>query len=118
MTLKTPHGRVAVEFASALVDGEFERAHALLVADLQRRLGPDDLRQCLFDMFVDYASGLPTSIRIDEQPVCDDWPGKLPEDIGWAYVSIEGEDFVEAVTVIVTDVKGQHLIRDVEWGRP
>jgi hypothetical protein len=39
-------------------------------------------------------------------------------DIGWAYVSIEGDDFVEAVRVVVSALGGKPLIREVEWGRP
>ena len=48
----------------------------------------------------------------------DEWPKTLPHDVGWSYVSIEGDDFVEGVSVIVADVGGELLIRDVEWGRP
>jgi hypothetical protein len=35
-----------------------------------------------------------------------------------AYVSIIGDDFVEAVAVVVSDVEGELLIRRIEWGRP
>jgi hypothetical protein len=48
----------------------------------------------------------------------EEWPGKRSGDIGWAYVSIEGDDFVEAVSVVVSAVGDKHLIREVQWGRP
>jgi hypothetical protein len=48
----------------------------------------------------------------------EEWPRKRPGDIGWVYVGIEGDDFIEAVTVVVADVDGALLIREVEWGRP
>ena len=46
------------------------------------------------------------------------WPDKRPGDVGWAYVSIVGDDFVEAVAVIIVEVGGELLIREIEWGRP
>lgn len=48
----------------------------------------------------------------------DNWPAKQPGDVGWAYVSIFGENFVEAVAVTVAKYEGSLLIREVEWGRP
>jgi hypothetical protein len=69
-------------------------------------------------MFEGYSDGKPQRIHFDEEFANEDWPGKLPGDLGYAYVGIEGEDFVEAVTVTVANVEGKHLIRDIEWGRP
>jgi len=46
------------------------------------------------------------------------WPGKQPADIGWAYVSIGGEVYSEAITVVVTSESGEAKIREVEFGRP
>ncbi len=114
----TPHGEIAVAFASALVEGDFERAHGLLTPELQGRLPPPTLREELYAMFRGYADGEPTNIHYDEQFSMTEWPAKQPRDIGWAYVSITGEDFVEAVTVVVAEVNGKLLVREVEWGRP
>jgi hypothetical protein len=46
------------------------------------------------------------------------WPSKQPSDIGWAYVSIGGDVYSEAVTVVVTSEQGEAKIREVEFGRP
>ena len=46
------------------------------------------------------------------------WPGKQLSDIGWAYVSIGGDVYSEAVTVIVMLEHGEAKIREVEFGRP
>lgn len=46
------------------------------------------------------------------------WPDKQPADLGWAYVSIGGEVYSEAVTVVVTSESGEPKIREVEFGRP
>jgi hypothetical protein len=47
-----------------------------------------------------------------------EWPGKIPGDVGWAYAAIGGDMVSEAVTVVVTDEHGRHVIRSLEWGRP
>jgi hypothetical protein len=48
----------------------------------------------------------------------DDWPARQSQDIGWAYVSITGAGFIEAVTVVVAEENGAAKIREIEWGRP
>jgi hypothetical protein len=46
------------------------------------------------------------------------WPDKQPGDVGWAYVSIGGKVYSEAVVVIVA-TEDKHLrVRAVEFGRP
>ena len=112
-----PYAEIAIAFASALVEGDFLRANTLLAPDLRRKLSPDALRERLYAMFRGYADGGPRSIQFDNGQL-DDWPAKLPGDVGWAYVGIIGDDFIEAVNVIVADIDGKLLIRQVEWGRP
>ncbi len=114
----TDHARVAIEFASALVEKDFTRAKALLTPELRQELTSEALRARLYGMFRRYSEGEPRSIHFDEKGQRDDWPGKQRGDIGWAYVSIEGDDFVEAVAVVVSAVGDRHLIREVKWGRP
>lgn len=118
MSPSKPHARVAVAFASALVNADFERARSFLAPALRASLTPRILRKNLFGMFEGYAIGKPKSIHFDDEFVLDTWPDKRPDDIGWVYVGIAGDDFVEAVTVIVANVSGKKLIRNVEWGRP
>ena len=113
-----PYAQVAVTFASDLVAGQFEKAHALLSPVLRERVSPRDLRESLYSMFRGYSQAEPKSIHFNEEFAGDEWPGRLPGDVGWAHVSIEGDDFVEAVTVTVMDLDDQLLIRHVEWGRP
>ncbi len=112
------HTRVAIEFASALVEKDFACAEALLTPELRQELTGDALRARLNGMFRRYSKGEPRAIHFDERGQMEEWPGKQPGDIGWAYVSIEGDDFVEAVEVVVSAVGGQQLIREVKWGRP
>ena len=50
--------------------------------------------------------------------VMEDWPDKQPGDLAWVYVSLQGESFSEAVTVVLADTKRGARIRELEWGRP
>jgi hypothetical protein len=106
---------VACQFAEALVNQDFTAAHGMLCPSLRREFSPDSLQQNYAAM-VSYGSG---------QPVVDgylytmtDWPSKRPGDVGWVYVSISGEDFAEAVTVIVSKEVDALKISSIEWGRP
>src|SRR5262249_34445639 len=109
---------IAVAFASALVNGDFEHAHRLLAPELRSEFSPQALRDRLHAMFEGHADGPPTRIDFDSGFSLDDWPAKQPGDAGSTYVGILGEDFVEAVSVIVAEISGALLIREIEWGRP
>ena len=45
----------------------------------------------------------------------DTWPEKKKGDVGWVYVAIAGDDFSEAVTVVVAQVGDRLAIRSIEW---
>ena len=113
-----PYADVAVAFASALARADWQSAHALLAPDLRGQLSPEELRDRFAAMCDGYTEGSPAQVQFDEQFALDDWPAKQPGDTGWAYVSILGDTFIEAVTVVVTNAGDSLLIRDVEWGRP
>ena len=48
----------------------------------------------------------------------ESWPGKQPPDVRWVYVTIGGDMYSEAVTVVVTREGGALRIRSAEFGRP
>lgn len=105
---------VAESFAEALMDLRFDDALALMSASQQQLLTPQDLARS-------YAAMVPDAASVTEVGVVDvmaDWPDKLPADRGWAYVSMSGDDFAEAVTVVVEEGAEGLRIRQVEWGRP
>ncbi|HYC51967.1 MAG TPA: hypothetical protein VEB19_12715 [Gemmatimonadaceae bacterium] len=112
------YAETAVAFASALNSGDWKRAHALLVPSLQDTMSPSHLEREFHRLFPDSVEGSRTVVQFDEQFAMDDWPDKQPGDAGWVYVSIVGEEVIEAVTVIVADAGGALGIRSVEWGRP
>jgi hypothetical protein len=114
----TPHGEVALTFTAALVHQDFTHAHEMLTPELRARMSPAKIRDDFYRLFTAYVQGKATSIHCDEQFSMTEWEDKQPNDVGWAYVSIMGEDFSESVAVTVADVGGTLLIRAIEWGRP
>jgi len=48
----------------------------------------------------------------------EDWPVRKPADVGWAYVSVGGDAYSEAITVVVTLEEDALKVRTVEFGRP
>lgn len=111
----TVQGRVALEFAQALVSGDFENAHRMLAPALREALMPSDLERSYRHMLRD-ASGPPTLVEVHN--VMDEWPGRRPDEVGWAYVGICGEDYAEAVAVVVSAVERALCVGAIEWGRP
>lgn len=112
---ETPMGRVALRFASALVAGDHGSAHALLAPVLADSCSEADLARA-FEAIVG-SWGLPVT-GVEVREVMAFWPGKRDGDVGWAYAAISGEGYSEAITVVVTEVGGELLIRQLEWGRP
>jgi hypothetical protein len=110
--------QVAVDFAQALVDGDFELANSLLAPETRSIMTPEQLRLDYEGMISFYANPGSARVVFDPQFTMTSWPDKRPDDVGWVYVSIAGDGFVEAVTVIIADYDGELLIREIEWGRP
>ena len=109
------YSEFAVDFAKALTADDFASAHAMLAPKLKADYTIDALKAS-FEEMVEYGE---SPARVDGVvQTMDDWPAKGSNDLGWAYVSISGDDFGEAVTVIVTSVDGEMAIGDLEWGRP
>jgi hypothetical protein len=106
----TRHGKVALKFAQALVAGEYRLAHGLLAEVLRLQLTPRDLQE-LFEEMIEYWNGeLPNYIEVN---IVD-----YSEEEVQVYVPICMDGNGEAVTVIVTEIDGQLLIREIDWGRP
>ena len=109
------YSEFAVTFAKALTAGDFAAAHSMLAPDLKADYTTEALKES-FEEMVEYGE---SPARVDGfVQTMDDWPAKGSNDLGWAYVSISGDDFGEAVTVVVTRVDGAMAIGSVEWGRP
>ncbi|MBX3697596.1 MAG: hypothetical protein R3F08_13585 [Dokdonella sp.] len=110
-----PYAIVAVAFARALVDGRFSDAHSMLSSGFRAAVDPDRIRNN-YDEMIEYGEGPPTVVKL--MSTMEQWPDKQSHDLGWAYVSISGDDFSEAVTVVLEQEAGKPVIRQLEWGRP
>jgi hypothetical protein len=112
---QTPHGQVAFTFATKMTSGDFSGAHQMLSARAQAEWPVARLKSDYEEM-VSYFPAPPGLVMVVN--TLEDWPDKQPGDIGWAYAAIAGDEGSEAVTVVVCDEGGKHLVRSIEWGRP
>lgn len=109
------HEKVAHKFGQHIVQQAWESAHSLLSSELQSAISPRDIERKIRSM-ISY-----TDDEISEAEVVyemEDWPNKKDNDIGWVYVSLSGDTFVEGVTVVVQKENSKLEIRSIEWGRP
>jgi hypothetical protein len=107
---------VAHQFAAALVHRDYVLAQSLLSDSLQATHPPEKLQQLYTEMLA-YTDGA-VADTTEVVTTMTEWPTKQAEDIGWAYVAINGQIFSEGVAVTVINEGGQPRIRDVIWGRP
>jgi hypothetical protein len=113
-----PFEQIAVAFTEALMQERPGDAFSLLSRELQAEYTANSLLQRFRRMWSKYAEGIPHTLHFDPDYSLDDWPDRRNGDLGFAYVGIEGDEFVEAVSVVVHNYDGSHLIRKIEWGRP
>lgn len=111
----TDFRKAALDFAQALAARDYAKAHALTSEAYRKRTTVEGLRTA-FEAIVPPDFGPIGPVEVGE--TLADWPRKQPGDVGWAYVSIGGDAYSEAVTVVVTMEKGAPRIREVEFGRP
>ena len=107
--------RVALAFAKALATRDYDDAYGLTSKKFRDGTSLEGL-QSGFESIVplDWTSVGP----IEVGHTMEDWPGREPSDVGWAYVSVGGDVYSEAVTVVVALEEGELRIRAVEFGRP
>ena len=106
---------VALGFAEALASRDYPAAWAMTSKQYQAVTTMEGM-QALFETIVptDWEPVGPIEIGM----TMESWPGQEPGDLGWAYVSIGGDVYSEAVTVVVALEDGESRIRSVEFGRP
>ncbi|MGD1105564.1 MAG: hypothetical protein ABR865_00855 [Terracidiphilus sp.] len=111
-TKDMPHGILAFNFAEALLNGEYDKAHNLLSADLKREYSVSGLKSRFEEMMsiADEFPDVPAVVVLDNSELRNpSLDGK-----GWAYVAI----WTEAVTVTVKPFGQELLITELIWGRP
>lgn len=110
---------LAQQFGNYLTQVDYSTAHGLLSLKLQQQYSPQTLRQTV-EAMIDYGSGPIQTAIVMEDCLLTEWqyPPMEPQDVVWLYISLEGEDFLEAVSVIVCQQGEKLAIRWLEWGRP
>ena len=107
--------QTALEFANVLVARDYPKAYSMTAQAYRERNTVEQLR-IAFETIVPDDFGPIGPVEVAQ--TMEDWPGKQPGDIGWAYVSIGGDVYSEAVTVVVALENGEAKIREIEFGRP
>jgi hypothetical protein len=104
----------ALRFTQFLARRDYEAAYAMTAKEYQGENSLEDTRQA-------FESPVPPDFKIGDIEVGEtmtSWPGKEASDLAWVYVSIGGDVYSEAISVVVTREGGELKIREVEWGRP
>jgi hypothetical protein len=112
----TDYRQVALEFVKALAAREYAQAYAMTSQGYRQKNTVEQLRAG-FEAIVPTDWGDMGPVEVVSQTMTS-WPGKQPADLGWAYVSIGGAVYSEAVTVVVTSENGAAKVRETEFGRP
>ena len=105
----------ALVFANSMSSRDYAKAYAMTTKEYREKTSVEQLRNA-FEAIVPTDWGTMGPIEVGQ--AMTSWPGKQRYDLGWAYVSIGGDVYSEAVTVVVTSENGEAKIREVEFGRP
>lgn len=109
------YAQVAIDFANALVSGDYEQAWAFL-SESHREVLSEQQLQFEYEEMIEYGEGPILFAEVME--TLTNWPAKQQGDVGWVYVAIVGSEYSEAVAVIVCKEGAYMRIREIEWGRP
>lgn len=113
--IEAEYADVACRFANALMEGKFDEAHSFPSAECQATYSANGLRH-EYKRMLQYVDQPVTEIEV--MNTLNAWPVKQFGDIGWAYVSMSGDGFAQAVVVVVQTVGSNLKVRSIEWGRP
>jgi hypothetical protein len=103
----------ALHFTQALCQRDYAAAYDMTSRDYREQFSAEKLQSA-------FEGCVPPDWELGELEVgqtLEAWPDKQPHDVGWAYVSIGGDIYSEAVTVVARE-NGRLVIRQVEFGRP
>jgi hypothetical protein len=107
--------KVALGFTNALATRNYGAAYALTSNEYRDSTSVEAM-QAAFEAIV--PTDWKTIGPVEVGETMEDWPGRKPSDVGWAYVSVGGDAYSEAVTVVVTLEEDALRVRTVEFGRP
>jgi hypothetical protein len=109
------YGVLALKFARALADGDFDVAYSMLTTGTRNAMSVEDLIE-QYDEMISYGDG---PANLCEVMIVDDHMPKFGKhDLAWVYVAICGPGFSEAVAVVVVDEGHTTALRIDSWRRP
>jgi hypothetical protein len=108
---------VAEEFGKLIAEEDYVAAHRLLTREAQKMHSPAKLKKAVKTMTA-YGPGSIREVEVMTDMLLYNWPDKEPGDLAWVYVSLVGDSFVEAVSLLLVEEAGAMRIRQLEWGRP
>jgi hypothetical protein len=65
-----------------------------------------------------YGFGPIQGAEVMEKFIIEKWPDRQTGDLAVVYVALGGDNFSEAVTLMLAEYGQETLIRQLEWGRP
>ena len=106
---------VALAFVKALAARDYPAAYAL-TSSSYRKTHTTEAMQAAFERVVstDWKSIGPVVVG----ETMTDWPDKQAGDAGWVYVTVGGDVYSEAVTVVIMREDADLRVRSAEFGRP
>lgn len=107
--------QTALEFTHLLSARNYPKAYSMTAEEYRKQTTVEQLRTA-FETIVPSDWGSIGPIEVGE--TMENWPGKKSADIAWVYVSIGGDVYSEAITVVVTSENEAPKIREIEFGRP
>jgi hypothetical protein len=112
---QTEEGAVAFAFASALARGDFTGAYGMLMSSRREATTPEMLRT-KYEQMLSYAES--AAENVDVMNIEHDMPWKAPGDVACVYTAITGDDFSEAVDLLICSDGDRLAIKEIWWGRP
>ena len=109
------YNETAIQFAKLLARRNYSGAYEMTTKEYRQRNSLEQMQEH-FETIIPLDWGVINPIEIGE--TMNDWYGKKNADSGRVYVSLGGDVYSEAVTVIIAEEEGAFKVREVEFGRP
>lgn len=106
---------LALQFGKDLAHRNYNAAYRLASRELRSEMSAEEMQEG-FERVVPPDWGETDPVELSK--VMHDWTGRRLGDVIWAYVTIYGDVYSEAITFVVTYEDEQLRIRSLEFGRP
>ena len=115
--LMVPHVQLTHDFGKLIAMEDYVAAHRMLTRQGQQAWPVDEMKRRSESMR-SYAPGPFTDMQVMDEYMLEDWPAMQDGDVANIYIALSGDNFCEAVSVIVAQEDSDLRIRDLERGRP